>query len=395
MKRLLTFMIGCSLAACGGQPSASAPAASRGLQGNCLVAIDDALLATAQQRAKAAPERERAAAWVAVGHALVRLARTESKPALYRDADACAERAQAAEPEDPNALHLHGIVLLNDHRFAEARALAETLLARDRDDVFAWSLLSDAALELGATPIAVEAAQRMLDLKPSMLSYGRAAHLRWLTGDAKGATELYALAIAAGRHLPDREPSAWMISEAARVFLHAGDLAGADAGFDSALAQLPSYAPALQGKGRVALARGDYAAAARFFERAQAKDPLVETSWLLGDAYAKLGDGARAKLQYARVERDGLAHDPRTLALFYAERGERLALALKLAREGLKSRADVYSHDVLALALYRAGKLDEARGHMHEALALGTPDARFKSHGALIMPAQAALTRTP
>jgi tetratricopeptide (TPR) repeat protein len=392
--KIAIVLVGCSLAACSAERSDAQRKQAR-MQGDCLVALADTDLSRAQQKAKVAEERERGAAWVAVGHALVRLARTESRPELYVHAVQCSERALQVQPNDPNAQHLAGVVLLNDHRFAEARALAQQLIARDADDVFAYGLLSDAALELGEVPVAVDAAQRMLDLKPSLLSYGRAAHLRWLTGDAQGATELYRLAIAAGLHLPDREPSAWMITEAARVFMHAGDLAGADAGFDAALREVPEYAPALQGKGRVALLRGDARAAAGLLERAQKKDGLVETTWLLGDAYAKLGDGARATAQYARVERDGEAHDPRMLALFYAERGERLERALSLARAELKARADAYSHDVLALALFRAGKHEEARAHMRQALALGTPDVRFSAHSELIIGAQASLRGAP
>jgi len=129
------------------------------------------------------------------------------------------------------------------------------LIERDADDVGAWGLMSDASLELGAIADATAAAQRMMDLKPSLLSYGRAAHLRFLAGDAAGALDLYGLAITSGRHLKDREPSAWMMVQAALVFLDKGDYAGADAGFDAALREVPSYAPALAGKLQAAQAR--------------------------------------------------------------------------------------------------------------------------------------------
>ncbi len=246
-----------------------------------------------QQRAKAEPEA--ADAWVAAGHGFVRMARTATTPALYRNADACATLALEREPEHRGALALRGMVLQNDHRFEETRALARRLLAGDSDDPMAFALLSDAELELGQLDAAIRAAQRMIDLKPSLLSYGRAAHLRFLQGDAAGAKRLYQLAIAAGRLDRDREPSAFMISEAALLFWHEGDYAGADAGFDYALTQVSDYPPALVGKGRVALARGDYRAAARLFERALARRPLAETAWLLGDAHTLRGDAAAAQ----------------------------------------------------------------------------------------------------
>jgi len=229
--------------------------------GDCLAALDDAALKEAQRKTQTAAPRERAAAWVSAGHAFVRIARTRTQPELYAHVQACAGRALEAAPADTDALHLQGIVMMDAHRFGEARELAERLIALDADDVAAWGLLSDASLELGNTADAVRAAQRMLDLKPSLLSYGRAAHLRFIGGDVQGALELYSLAINAGRHLKDREPSAWMMVEAAQLFLARGDVIGAEAGFDAALREVPGYAPALAGKRRAAAVRAGNAQA--------------------------------------------------------------------------------------------------------------------------------------
>jgi tetratricopeptide (TPR) repeat protein len=315
--------------------------------------------------------------FVAAGYAWVRKARTHAEPARYRNAEACARAALDLNPSDAAANGLHGMVLLENHRFSEARALALDLIARDPRNVTAYGLLSDAALELGELEAAIDGAQRMVDAKPSLLSYGRAAHLRWLQGDVAGAKRLYERAIAAGEQLPDREPRAWMIAQAALVFWHEGDYAGADAGFDLALREQPDYAPALEGKGRVALSRGDARSALRWLERAQRKNPLVETSWLLGDAYTLAGDAARAATAYERVERDGNAHDPRTLALFYAVKDQRAEEAVRLARIDYATRKDIYAKDVMAFALFRAGDLAQARALSREAIAAGTPDARL------------------
>jgi len=318
-----------------------------------------------------------AEAYVMVGYAWVRKARADAAPQLYRNAEACAQRALELSPNDQLANGLRGMALLNDHRFAEARALALELLARDPGDVTALGLLSDAALELGDREAAIEAAQRMVDQKPGLLSYGRAAHLRWLQGDLAGAKRLYERAISAGTELKDREPRAWMIVQAALVFWHAGDYAGADAGFDLALREQREYAPALEGKGRVALARGEARAAVAWLERAESKSPLCETAWLLGDAYLLVGDRAAAERAYQRVEREGKAHDPRTLALFYATKNRQPQEALELARREYAARRDLYAKDVLAYALYRSGDVAGARALSRDVLAQGTPDARL------------------
>ena len=316
-------------------------------------------------------------AYVLAGYGWVRKARSEARPQLYRNAEACAQQALELAPNDAAARGLRGMVLLNDHRFTEARELALELLARDAHDVTALGLLSDAALELGDREQALDAAQRMVDEKPSLLSYGRAAHLRWLQGDVTGAKRLYERAIAAGAELKDREPRAWMIVQAALVFWHAGDYAGADAGLNLALREQPEYAPALEAKGRVALARGDARAAIGWLERAERKNPLCETAWMLGDAYRLVGDQARAAQAYERVEREGKAHDPRTLALFYATRDEEPREALRLAKLEHAQRRDLYSDDVLAYALYRNGDVEQARALSRKVIAQGAPDARL------------------
>jgi tetratricopeptide (TPR) repeat protein len=334
---------------------------------------------------KNAPSPE---AFVLAGSEFVRKARATSEPDLYRNAEACAARALELDPEHIGAQRLQGLVLLNDHEFERARDLALRMLARQREDALTWGTLSDAYLELGDLPAAIDAAQRMFDIKPNLPSYGRAAHLRWLQGDVAGAKRLYQLAIASGASQKDPEPRAWMIAQAAWLFWHEGDYRGADAGFDLALRTLPEYGPALEGKGRVALAQRDYEAAIGWLLRAERKNPTVDVSALLGDAYALSGAVDKAAAVYARVEREG-RHDPRSVALFLASHDRQPSAALELARTEYEQRKDAYTKDVLALALYRNGQFAEADQLARQVLASGTQDARLLYHAGLIRSAAA------
>src|SRR6185369_3828918 len=76
-------------------------------------------LASAQARLRDATTE--ASPWVAAGHAWVRMARTLARPELYRNADACASAALTRAPRDGAARALRGLVLMNEHRFAETR----------------------------------------------------------------------------------------------------------------------------------------------------------------------------------------------------------------------------------------------------------------------------------
>jgi tetratricopeptide (TPR) repeat protein len=84
------------------------------------------------------------------------------------------------------------------------------------------------------------------------------------------------------------------------------------------------------------------------------------------------------------VERLGRSGDGRVLALFLSTRGERVEEALQLAAAERQARPDLYSDDAYAWALYRAGRLDEARAASDRALRLGTPDARLLYHAGAI-----------
>jgi tetratricopeptide (TPR) repeat protein len=344
-------------------------------------AADAALVKHAAQAREKPDEGDR---WTALGRDWVRKARVESKPLLYRNAQACATVALEHSPDDAAALGLRALVWLNEHRFAEVRELASAIVARDPDDAMTWGMLSDAELELGNLEAAMQSAQRMMDLKPNLPSYGRAAHLRWLQGDTAGAKRIYRQAIEAGRAYADREPSAWMTVQVALIFWHEGDYEGADAGLDLALAELPNYAPALEAKGRVALSRGDYPSVVRSLTRALELHASVESRWLLGDAYALLGNRVAAERSYARVVQDGRLSDPRTLALFYATKDRDPAEAVELAQQEYATRKDIYTKDALAWALYRAGDSKRADRLSRDAIATGTPDARLLYHAGAI-----------
>ncbi len=350
-------------------------------------AVEEAQRAVRQQRGKDD-------GWVLLGRAWVRKARESNDPGFYLNADACASVVLARNPDHAPSLGVRGLVLLNGHKFAEARDLAAKVVAKHPEDPMAWGTSSDALLELGQYPEAVAAAQKMLDLKPNLPSYSRASHLEWLHGDVATAKKTVREAIDAGRAAKrDPEPGAWVLVQAAMIFWHEGDFEGAEAGFDKALERLPDFAPANVGKGRVAMARGDHRRAAELFERAWKASPLVETGWLLGDARAAAGDAKGAEAAYALVAQEGRRTDPRTLALFLATKNQDPAEALRLAREEYAVRKDIATEDTLAWALYRNGKFDEAKASITRARRLGTPDARLVYHEGAIRIAEGDVKR--
>jgi tetratricopeptide (TPR) repeat protein len=335
-----------------------------------------------QARVRGVPTKVEA--WVDLGQAWVRKARSSGDALHYLSADACAELALRLSPGDRRALDLRGLTLLNEHRFEEARQLAQSVVDKVPEDAPAWGNLADALTDLGRYEEAGRAAQRMMDLKPNLASYARAAYLLWLRGDVAGAKESARLAIDAGGDVRDREPLAWVLVQAATLFWQEGDQEGAEAGFNRALEVMPGFPPALVGKARVALARGEPAAAVSLLQQAFEARPLAETAWLLADARRLSGDGRGAAAAEREVYREGRGGDGRTLSLYLSTHDTEADEALALAERELSTRDDVYTEDALAWALFRKGRLAESRVASDKATALGTPDARLLYHAGAI-----------
>nr|WP_240806890.1 hypothetical protein [Polyangium spumosum] len=325
--------------------------------------------------------------WILLGRAWIRKARFEADPGYYLNAGAAADLVLGRAPKNRPARNLRAAVLLESHAFVEAKDLAAQILAEDPDDLLALGTKSDAALELGHFDEALASAQRFMDLKPSLPSYARAAHLRWLQGDATGAKKNYRAAMDASDPR-DPEPFAWVLVEAAKVFWHEGDVDGADKGFDRALSAVSDYPPALVGKARVALAKGETKRAVELAARAFARSPLCETAWLLGDARKAAGDEKGAAEAYERVAQIGRASERRALAAFHATRDEKHDEALALIREEMAVRKGIHTTDVLAWALYRKGDLAAARKESDAARAHGTREPTLLFHAGAIRIAQ-------
>ena len=347
-----------------------------------IIRLQQAVQQAEQRAADTAPTLER------LGWAFIEKARRSYDPGFYKLAEQCAaclqqqhERTQKTA-RSYEALLLRGHVLQNLHRFKEAEPLARELADR-RGLHFDHALLGDVLMEQGRLDEAAAAYQKMMDLKPGLQAYSRAAHLRWLKGDLDGAREMIALAVQAASPR-DAEAAAWVYTRAALYEWQASVMKTARASCDAALQTLPDYAPALLLQGRLLLAADKASEAVAPLQRAAQLNPLPEYQWTLADALREAGREAEARAIEAQLAAHGATDDPRTYALYLATRGTPGVLAVKLAEAERAARADVFTLDAQAWALARAGRTDEAQGLMRRALAAGTRDARLHFHAALI-----------
>lgn len=326
--------------------------------------------------------RNRNLALEQLGWAFVSKARESFDAGYYKLAEQCALAIEQSDPQSDAALLLRGHVLDSLHRFHDAETLARQLVER-RGQGFDYGLLGDALMEQGRLAEAVPAYQRMMNLRPDLHAYARAAHVRWLTGDLEGAIEAMSLAVgAATPH--DPESSAWVNTRLANYQFQAGQPETASRLCRVALSFQTNYPPALLLRGKMLVAEGNLAEAVKALRLAAQFNPLPEYQWALADVLREAGWVNEAASVEAQLRRGGAASDPRTLALYLATRREAPDLALRLAQEELATRGDVFTHDALAWALWAAGKNAAAQTEMKLALAADTRDARLFFHAAMI-----------
>ncbi|MBA2737006.1 MAG: tetratricopeptide repeat protein [Pyrinomonadaceae bacterium] len=317
----------------------------------------------------------------------IKKARETGDFSLNAKAETAVDKALQFAPEDASAKKLKASLHLTFHRFGEALELGAKLQKEYPNDAFVYGVLTDANAELGNYEAAVEAAQKMVDLKPNTSSYARVAHIRALHGDTKGAIEMMGTA-ARTADPQDKEARSWCLVQIGDQLWKTGKYPEAERVYDEALQNFPNYHFALAGKGRARAAQNDFDSAIKFLTEANNRVPNAETIILLGDIYTKQGNAEKAKQQYDLVEvvegKLGMTGDQKRLALFWADHDVKLDEALAITKREYDSRKDIYTADALAWNLYKKGQLNEAKTAIAAALRLKTEDARIIYHAGMI-----------
>lgn len=329
-----------------------------------------------------------------LGLAYQQRARETGDPSFYPRSKAALRRALALERrsdlQGQQSLTMTGLASLaaSQHRFREARNLAERARGLSPGSAAPYGILGDTLVELGRYRAAFAAFDRMVALKPSLTSYARVSYARELIGDVRGAEAAMTLAVEAGAS--SSEHSAWALVQLGNLRFDTGRARAAAAAYRGALASFPGYVHAEAGLARVEAARGRYARAIRLYRRAVARLPLPQYAAALGDVLRVAGRRTESRRAYALVDAiDRLfrANGVRTeleTALFDLDHGRRLHDALARAREALRQRPSIEAEDVLAWALAKNGRCSEARQHSVRALRLGTKDALKLFHRGII-----------
>lgn len=325
-----------AVAACA-PPQAATPAAT---QTSSLQRNAEAL----QAKLRRTPQD--AAAWAQLGATHVELARVTFDPRHHSRAEKALTESLRLEPDGNGEAFIGRGALANArHEFAAARDWGQRAVAVLPDSAAAQGVLVDALTQLGDDSGASVALQRMLDLRPGVASFTRAAYHFELHGrldEARGAME---------RALE----SATTPDQAEFCRLHLDELAGHDRPLETHR-ELVSKAPS--------------------------PEHLVK----YGKALDKAGRPVEARAQYDLALRQlrALGGDDLTAALIAADHGDP-AEALRFAEKEWAKRQSVFTADALAWALHVNRRSAEALPYSDRAVALGWRDPEVLRHREAIL----------
>ena len=283
--------------------------------------------------------------------------------------------------------------LVEQHRFAEAREIAQRLVQQSAGDPNLGqylALLGEVSLEAGDYAGARAAFDSLSG--PSRGTLGIAPRIaRWL--EIQGKTDAARRVVYRVTALADstphlrREHVAWFHLRMADIEMRSGRLRGAGKALETASSILPSDYRILAAETHLAALQNDWRRVIELGDRTIALVLDPSTVGLIGEAYAALGDTAKAEEYYRTMEvavtgQPGAFH--RATGLFMLDHGRSAAEIESKARHELATRPDIYGHDLLAWALHKRGKHVEARAEMARALRMGTRDALLFYHAGMI-----------
>jgi tetratricopeptide (TPR) repeat protein len=326
--------------------------------------------------------------WSQLGSAYEQRARETGDPSYYAKADGALHRALRLNPRDPAATGALGSLALSRHRFRDALGLGRQALRLAPRLAGSHAIVGDALVELGQYRAAFREFDTLVRLKPGLAAYARVSYGRELLGDNAGAIEAMRMAVDAAT--AEREPSAWTRWQLGKLYWSTGRVAAAESEYRSALAIFPRYVYALDALAQVEAAKGNLAQALKLEQRAVAEVPLPQFVGTLGDYERLAGRPKAAARQYGLIgviNRLLVANGVRTdleTALFRIDHGIDLHGTLALARLAQRERPSIDGDDVLAWALARNGRCEEALRYSKLALRLGTRDALKYFHRGMI-----------
>jgi tetratricopeptide (TPR) repeat protein len=313
-----------------------------------------------------------------------------NKAALQTVNDVLAKDANNFE-----ALTFKATILLSQHRFEEGLAIAQKAQQLYPRNAYVYGLLVDANVELGIYEAALEAAEKMVSIRPDIRSYARIAYLREIYGDIPGAIEAMELAIDAGAR--GDENTEWCRVQLGKLHEKAGQLNYAKMHYTIASQNRENYPYALAGLAGIAAGEKKYAEALALYQKADSLIPDHTFREGIAELYQLTGDtqqaAATAKNILAYMQRyssenknaraDGQNEDHELAHAYMGVGNYEKALQFALA-EYNRRPANIEVNETVAIVYYEKGDYAKALPYIETALKTNCNNPELLGHAGLI-----------
>jgi tetratricopeptide (TPR) repeat protein len=354
--------------------------------GFALNASTQQLVSSLQSALEVNPKDEHS--WALLGLSYQQRARETGDPTYYTKSEGALQQALDLNKNDYLVYSGLGSLALSRHRFYDALAYGNKALSIAPRIAMNYGVIGDALIELGRYPQAFKAFQTMGHIQPSLTSYSRISYARELQGET--AKAIVSMKLAADAATDTKEPLAWTHVQLGKLYFNHGRYPLAVKEQTLALRIFPLYPYGLDALAQTEAAEGHYARAIQLERAAVNRIPLPAYVSFLGDLYTVTGHPVLAQREYSligAINRLLQANGVRTdldIALFQADHGINLKLALVRAKIGQRARPSIDGADVLAWTLERNGQCAAALPYSVDALHLGTRDALKFFHRGMI-----------
>lgn len=279
--------------------------------------------------------------------------------------------------------------LLAQHRFREADSVARELVNAEPDQSAWRALRAETAMELGDYDDAIRQLGSIRERRADLGIAPRFARWAELTGRPGEARRILLKARDDARLRGDLtgEQRAWFSLRLADVELRHGNLRSAASAINSGLKESPDDWRLILARARLESARRQWPRVVTSADAVLAKVSSPDAMALLADAHRQLGHHDDASAFAAALEQvvlttPGTMH--RSWAMTLLDGGSTNEPVLDMAAADTLVRHDVHTLDLLAWALYRAGRTGEALPIIRRAMSLGSMEGTPRYHAAMI-----------
>ena len=303
----------------------------------------------------------------------------------------CIDAVLEKDQKNFEALSFKSTIRLSQHRFAEGLAIAEQLKQLYPYNAYVYGLLVDGYIETGRYKEAVEAADKMISIRPDNRSYSRIAYLREIHGDIPGAIEAMKMAVEAGA--PGDENTEWCRVQLGKLFEQTGNRHEAKMQYGIANNNRENYPYALAGLARMAVEEKDYDGALKLYRQADLlisdhtfKEGIAEVYDLSGreEQAKKIADEILTHMKkFSSGNNAGQNEDHEMAHAYMGVNNYEKALEYAL-KEHNHRPANIEVNETVAIVYYKKGEYAKAVPYIEAALKTNCKNPELLCHAGLI-----------